>query len=55
MTPELKKKIVDGVLVEADARSVEELSADRDAMLLGLQAIRAEHDTAQPLGSPSAA
>ena len=55
MTPELKQTIIDGVLQEADGRSIDELSADRDAMLLGLQTIRAEHDTAQPLGSPSAA
>jgi carnitine 3-dehydrogenase len=55
MTPELKQKIIAGVLQETGGRSIDELSADRDAMLLGLQAIRAEHGTAQPLGSPSAA
>jgi hypothetical protein len=41
MTPELKRTIVDGVLQEADGRSVDELAADRDAMLLALQAVRA--------------
>ena len=44
MTPELKQKIVDGVLAEADGRSIDELSAERDAMLLGLQAVRAENE-----------
>jgi carnitine 3-dehydrogenase len=41
MTPELKQTIGDGVLQEADGRSVDELAADRDAMLLALQAVRA--------------
>jgi 3-hydroxyacyl-CoA dehydrogenase len=43
MTPELKQTIVDGVLKEADGRSVDELAADRDAMLLALQAVRADY------------
>jgi carnitine 3-dehydrogenase len=43
MTPELKRTIVDGVLQEADGRSVDELAADRDAMLLALQAVRADY------------
>jgi carnitine 3-dehydrogenase len=44
LTPELKQKIVDGVLVEADGHSIDELAAQRDAMLLGLQAVRAKYD-----------
>ena len=55
MTPELKQKIVDGVLAEADGRSIDELSADRDTMLLGLQAVREDTEPTHPLGSPSAA
>jgi carnitine 3-dehydrogenase len=43
MTPKLKQTIVDGVLKEADGRSVDELAADRDAMLLALQAVRADY------------
>jgi 3-hydroxyacyl-CoA dehydrogenase len=50
MTAELKQTIVDGVLKEANGRSIDQLSADRDAMLLALQATRAEHEP-----SPSAA
>ena len=41
LTPELKQKIVDGVLEEAEGRSVDELGAQRDSMLLGLQVVRA--------------
>jgi 3-hydroxyacyl-CoA dehydrogenase len=44
MTPELEQKIVDGVLDEADGRSIDELAAQRDAMLLGLQAVRATYE-----------
>jgi carnitine 3-dehydrogenase len=48
MTPELKQTIVDGVLQEANGRTVDDLAADRDAMLLALQAVRAD-------GAPAAA
>ena len=34
--PELQKKIVDGVLEEADGRSVEALSQERDNLIIGL-------------------
>jgi carnitine 3-dehydrogenase len=43
LTPELKRTIIDGVLQEAAGRSVEQLAADRDAMLLELQRIRATY------------
>jgi carnitine 3-dehydrogenase len=51
MTPELKQTIVDGVLQEADGRSVDDLAAERDAMLLALQAVRADYAPARPLRS----
>ena len=41
ITPELRKKIVAGVLEEAGTRSLEELAAQRDEDLLGLLAVRA--------------
>jgi len=44
MTPELEQKIIDGVLQEADGRSIDELAAQRDAMLLALQAVRATYE-----------
>ena len=43
LTPELQEKIVDGVLEEADGHSIDELSAQRDAMLTALLAVRAGH------------
>lgn len=44
MTPELKQRIVDGVLDVANGRSIDELAAQRDAMLFGLQAVRDKHE-----------
>ncbi len=43
LTPELEQQIVAGVLAEAAGRSIAELGADRDAMLLDLIASRAQH------------
>jgi carnitine 3-dehydrogenase len=43
LTPELAQQIVNGVLEEADGRSIEELAAERDEMLFGLMAVRAEY------------
>jgi carnitine 3-dehydrogenase len=40
-TPELKQKIIDGVIVEAGGHSIDELAVERDAMLLGLLTVRA--------------
>ena len=49
-TPEVKQKIVDGVMAEAGGHSVDELVAERDAMLLGLLAVRAKYeDAGQPV------
>jgi 3-hydroxyacyl-CoA dehydrogenase len=45
LTPELKQTIVDGVLEEAHGRSIDELAAQRDEMLLGLEAVRAKYET----------
>ena len=43
LTPELAHQIVKGVLEEADGRSIDELAAERDEMLFGLLAVRAEY------------
>ncbi|MFC5828417.1 3-hydroxyacyl-CoA dehydrogenase NAD-binding domain-containing protein [Nonomuraea insulae] len=48
LTPELKEKIVNGVLDEADGHSIDELGAQRDAMLFGLLAVRAKHAASGP-------
>jgi hypothetical protein len=51
-TPEVRQKIVDGVLAEAGGHSVNELASERDAMLLGLLTVRAKY---QDAGQPTAA
>lgn len=42
LTPELKEKIVAGVLKEAEGQPIDALAARRDAMLFGLLAVRAK-------------
>jgi len=48
MTPDLKRKITEGVLQEAANRSVEQLAKDEDEMLLGLLRLRAQHQGQSP-------
>jgi 3-hydroxyacyl-CoA dehydrogenase len=45
-SPEVKQTIIDGVLKEANGRSIEELERERDTMLLELLATRAKDDEA---------
>ncbi|MGA8889765.1 MAG: 3-hydroxyacyl-CoA dehydrogenase NAD-binding domain-containing protein [Pseudolabrys sp.] len=40
LTPDLQRKLIDGVHAEAGARSVDELAAERDEVLLGLLELR---------------
>jgi 3-hydroxyacyl-CoA dehydrogenase len=40
LTPELQKKLIDGVHAEVGSRSVDELAAERDEVLLGLLELR---------------
>jgi carnitine 3-dehydrogenase len=42
LTPELQRKLIEGVHAEAGARSVDELAAERDEVLLGLIQLRAK-------------
>src|SRR5262249_51995670 len=42
LTPEVQKKLIDGVHAEVGSRSIEELEAERDEILLGLLALRAK-------------
>src|SRR3981189_18874 len=46
LTPELQQKLVDGVRAEAGSRSVDELAAERDEVLLGLLELRANSEEA---------
>ena len=43
ITPEVRKTVVAGVLQEAQQRSLKELAEQRDDVLLGLLALRAQH------------
>src|ERR1700689_478995 len=45
-SPEVKQSIIDGVLKEANGRSIDELERERDTMLLELLATRAKDQTA---------
>jgi 3-hydroxyacyl-CoA dehydrogenase len=40
LTPEVQKKLIDGVHAEVGSRSIEELEAERDELLLGLIELR---------------
>ena len=40
LTPEVEEKLIDGVHAEAGSRSVDELAAERDEILLGLIELR---------------
>jgi hypothetical protein len=40
LTPEVQKKLIDGVHAEAGSRSIDELAAERDEVLLGLLELR---------------
>jgi 3-hydroxyacyl-CoA dehydrogenase len=51
LTPQLKQTIVDGVLGEAAGRSIDEITEERDRLLLGLLRVRAENLT--PAEAPS--
>jgi 3-hydroxyacyl-CoA dehydrogenase len=42
LTPEIQKKLVDSVHAEVGSRSIEELEAERDELLLGLLELRAK-------------
>ena len=42
ITPELKQKVIDGVMREADGRSVEKLAQQENRVLIGLLKLRAE-------------
>ena len=49
LTPELQKKLIDGVHAEAGSRTIDELEAERDEILLGLLKLRTKSaETAVP-------
>jgi 3-hydroxyacyl-CoA dehydrogenase len=44
LTPEVQKKLIDGLHAEVGSRSIDELAAQRDEVLLGLLELRAKSD-----------
>jgi 3-hydroxyacyl-CoA dehydrogenase len=48
LTPEVQKKLIDSVHAEVGSRTIAELEAERDEILLGLIELRKKHETAAP-------
>src|SRR6202043_2500512 len=48
LTPEVQKKLIDGVHAEVGSRSIDELEAERDEILLGLIELRRQVAKASP-------
>ena len=48
LTPELQKKLIDGVHAEVGSRTIKELESERDEILLGLLELRARHSRKVP-------
>jgi 3-hydroxyacyl-CoA dehydrogenase len=56
LTPEVQRKLIDGLRAEVGSRTIEELEAERDEVLLGLLELRTKHPGAvTPSKSPLAA
>jgi 3-hydroxyacyl-CoA dehydrogenase len=47
LTPEVQRKLIDSVHAEVGSRSIEELAAERDEMLLGLLELRSGAEKAR--------
>jgi 3-hydroxyacyl-CoA dehydrogenase len=54
LTPELQKKLIDGVHAEAGSRTIDELEATRDEILLGLLELRTKRPPTGALGEAAA-
>src|SRR6202795_4750658 len=54
LTPEVQKKLIDGLHEEVGSRSIDELAAQRDEVLLGLLELRAKSDQTSLAPSRSA-
>jgi 3-hydroxyacyl-CoA dehydrogenase len=51
LTPEIQKKLIDGLHAEVGSRSIDELTAQRDEVLLGLIELRRKVEKAAAAGS----
>jgi hypothetical protein len=54
LTPEVQKKLIDSVHAEVGPRSIEDLEAQRDEVLLGLIELRAKTEKTSVKPSPAA-
>jgi hypothetical protein len=45
LTPEVRRKLIDGVHAEVGLRSIDDLAAHRDEVLLGILELRAKSET----------
>jgi hypothetical protein len=45
LTPEVRQKLIDGLHAEVGSRSIDEMNAQRDEILLGLLELRAKFET----------
>ncbi|HXO69134.1 MAG TPA: 3-hydroxyacyl-CoA dehydrogenase NAD-binding domain-containing protein [Bradyrhizobium sp.] len=54
LTPEIQKKLVDSVHAEAGSRTIEQLEAERDEILLGLLELRSKRPERRSAPSPAA-
>ncbi len=55
LTPEMQMKVIDGVHAEAGSRTIEELEAERDEILLGLIELRTRRHTQAAASATAAA
>jgi 3-hydroxyacyl-CoA dehydrogenase len=55
LTPEVRRKLIDGLHAEVGSRSVSELEAQRDEILLGLLELRRQHEAPSVLPQETAA
>jgi regulator of protease activity HflC (stomatin/prohibitin superfamily) len=54
LTPEVQKKLIDSVRAEVGSRSIDELAAERDEMLLGLIELRTKVEKASAASGKAA-
>jgi hypothetical protein len=55
LTPEVQKKLIDSVHAEVGSRSIDELAAERDEILLGLIELRTTKGAKTPAASKASA
>ena len=54
LTPEVRRKLIDGLHAEVGSRSIPELEAQRDEILLGLLELRSKFESAPAVTTKAA-